>query len=116
MASGGRYGLLLLVLIVSYLLSAFNTTKLASDLQIGLFVTVLVLALRTSPLPGRWPVVIAVVAVGSEVAEFEVPERPARLHEAAPRARTRASALCATGRTWRDRRRQFLRFWASVSA
>jgi len=61
--SGGRYGLLLLVLIVSYLLSAFNTTKLASELQIGLFVTVLVLSLRTSPLPGRWPVLIAVVAV-----------------------------------------------------
>ena len=61
--SGGRYGLLLVVLIVSYLLSAFNTTKLASELQIGLFVTVLVLSLRTSPVPGKWPVLIAVVAV-----------------------------------------------------
>src|SRR5215468_10965610 len=53
--AGGRYGLLLLVLIVSYLLSAFNGTKLAVNLQIGLFATVLVLSLRTSPLPGRWP-------------------------------------------------------------
>src|SRR5215470_16102198 len=60
---GGRYGLLLLVLIASYLLSAFNGTKLASNLQIGLFATVLVLSLRTSPLPGRWPVLIGVVAV-----------------------------------------------------
>ncbi len=65
---GGRYGLLLLVLIVSYLLSAFNTTKLASDLQIGLFVTVLVIALRTSPLPGKWPVIIAVGAVTGSAA------------------------------------------------
>jgi hypothetical protein len=64
----GRYGLLLLVLIVSYLLSAFNTTKLASELQIALFVTVLVLSLRSSPLPGRWPVVIAVVAVAGSAA------------------------------------------------
>src|SRR5215468_10192771 len=61
--AGGRYGLLLIVLIVSYLLSAFNGTKLAVNLQIGLFATVLVLSLRTSPLPGRWPVLIGVVAV-----------------------------------------------------
>jgi len=60
---GGRYGLLLLVLIVSYLLSAFNDTRLAVNLQIGLFTTVLVLSLRTSPLPGRWPALIGIVAV-----------------------------------------------------
>jgi hypothetical protein len=54
---------LLLVLIATYLLSAFNGTKLAVNLQIGLFATVLVLSLRTSPLPGRWPAVIAVAAV-----------------------------------------------------
>jgi len=59
----GRYGLLLLVLIVTYLLSAFNGTKLASELQIGLFAVVLVLSLRSSPLPGRWPLLIGVVAV-----------------------------------------------------
>ena len=53
--SGGRYGLLLLVLIATYLLSAFSGTKLAIDLQIGLFAAILLLALRTSPLPGRWP-------------------------------------------------------------
>jgi Ion channel len=61
--SGGRYGALLLVLIAAYLLSAFNGTKLAIDLQIGLFAAVLLLALRTSPLPGRWPLLIAVVAL-----------------------------------------------------
>ena len=61
--AGGRYGLLLLVLIASYLLSAFNGTKLAVNLQIGLFATVLVLSLRTSPLPGRWPGLIGIVAV-----------------------------------------------------
>jgi Ion channel len=61
--AGGRYGLLLLVLIGTYLLSAFSGTKLAIDLQIGLFAAVLLLALRTSPLPGRWPLLIAVVAL-----------------------------------------------------
>ena len=60
---GGRYGLLLLVLIASYLLSAFSGTKLSVDLQIALFTTVLVLSLRTSPLPGRWPALISVVAM-----------------------------------------------------
>ena len=54
---------MLLVLIVTYLLSAFNGTKLASELQIGLFAVVLVLSLRSSPLPGRWPLLIGVVAV-----------------------------------------------------
>jgi Ion channel len=59
----GRYGLLLLVLIATYLLSAFNGTKLAIDLQIGLFAVLVLLALRTSPLPGRWPMLIAVVTL-----------------------------------------------------
>jgi Ion channel len=64
--SGGRYGMLLLVLIATYLLSAFNSTKLAIDLQIALFAILLLLALRTSPLPGRWPMLIAgVTLVGS---------------------------------------------------
>jgi hypothetical protein len=67
--SGGRYGMLLLVLIGTYLLSAFDGTKLAVELQIGLFAVLLLLALRTSPLPGRWPMLIAVVTLaGSAVA------------------------------------------------
>jgi ion channel len=61
--TGGRYGMLLLVLIATYLLSAFNGTKLTVDLQIGLFAVLLLLALRTSPLPGRWPMLIAVVTL-----------------------------------------------------
>ena len=45
--SGGRYGLLLLVLIRTYLLSAFNGRNLATESQIGLFAVILLLALRT---------------------------------------------------------------------
>jgi Ion channel len=66
--SGGRYGLLLLVLIATYLLSAFGGAKLTIELQIGLFAAILVLALRTSPLPGRWPTVIAALAVTGSAA------------------------------------------------
>ena len=65
----GRYGLLLLVLVAAYLLAAFNGGKAAAGVEIGLAATVVVLALRTSPLPGRWPALIGtVVAVGSVVA------------------------------------------------
>ena len=65
----GRYGLLLLVLIATYLLSAFSGGKLAADFELGLIVVIVVLALRTSPLPRPWPVVIgAVTAVGSAAA------------------------------------------------
>jgi hypothetical protein len=66
---GGRYGLLLLVLIATYLLSAFNGGKLAADFELGLIVAVVILALRTSPLPRPWPVLIAAAtAVGSAAA------------------------------------------------
>ena len=68
-AGQGRYGLLLLVLIATYLLAAFNGGKAASGVQIALVASVVVLALRTSPLPGRWPLLIGVVtAVGSAAA------------------------------------------------
>jgi hypothetical protein len=50
---GGRYGLLLLVLIATYLLSAFNGRNLATGAQLGLFSLILLLAMRSSPLPGR---------------------------------------------------------------
>ncbi|HEY4854736.1 MAG TPA: ion channel [Streptosporangiaceae bacterium] len=46
--TAGRYGVLLLVLISTYLLSAFSFSKLASDLQVAAFAAVLLLALRTS--------------------------------------------------------------------
>ena len=65
---GGRYGLLLLVLIGTYLFSAFGGKQLASELQVLLFAVVLLLALRTSPLPGHWPLIIgAVTVIGSLV-------------------------------------------------
>jgi Ion channel len=49
----GRYGLLLLLLIVTYLLSAFGSLGLAEPLQIALFAAVLLLSLSTSPLDRR---------------------------------------------------------------
>ena len=65
---GGRYGLLLLVHIGTYLFSAFGGKQLATELQVLLFALVLLIALRTSPLPGHWPVIIgAVTVVGSLV-------------------------------------------------
>ena len=66
--SGGRYGLLLLVLIATYLLSAFSGQKVTAIVQVGLVAAILVLALRTSALPGRWPTLIGVVTVGGSVA------------------------------------------------
>ena len=68
---GGRYGLLLLLLIASYLYIAFSGAMLATELQVVLFAGVLLLSLRTSPLPAPWPVVIGAVAViGSAVTVY----------------------------------------------
>jgi hypothetical protein len=65
---GGRYGLLLLLLITSYLITAFSGATLATEGQVVLFAGVLLLSLRTSPLPAPWPFVIGAVAViGSAV-------------------------------------------------
>jgi hypothetical protein len=61
--NGGRYGLLLLVLIGTYVFSAFNGAHLTTEIQIGLFALVLLLAMRSSPLPGRWPLVISALTV-----------------------------------------------------
>ncbi len=66
---GGRYGLLLLVLIATYLISAFSGgEKVTTTVQVGLVAVILVLALRTSPLPGRWPMLIGVVTIAGSVA------------------------------------------------
>ena len=67
---GGRYGLLLLLLITSYLLTAFDDATLATELQVVLFAGVLLLSLRTSPLPAPWPVVIGAIAVIGSIATF----------------------------------------------
>ena len=65
---GGRYGLLLLVLISTYLLSSFSISA-AGDLQVVLFLAVLLLALRTSPFSRQWTMVVGAVAlIGSAAA------------------------------------------------
>jgi len=57
------------VLIATYLAAAFSGTALLVDLQLALFAAVLLLALRTSPLPGRWPRLIGpVTLVGTAAA------------------------------------------------
>jgi hypothetical protein len=66
--AAGRYGLLLLVLVVTYLISAFTNGKLTAGVQIALISVVLGLALRTSPMPGRWPAVIGTCTVAGSAA------------------------------------------------
>jgi hypothetical protein len=65
---GGRYGLLLLVLIVTYLLSAFVQGRIISDLQLLLFLALLLLALRTSRVRGRREWLAAGVALAGSAA------------------------------------------------
>jgi len=65
---GARYGLLLLVLIGTYLLAAFSGAKLATEIQVLLFALVLLIALRNSPWPSPWPLVAgAVTVIGTAV-------------------------------------------------
>jgi hypothetical protein len=58
------------VLIGTYLFSAFNGRHLATEAQIGLFAGVLLLAMRGSLLPGWWPTIIGSVAVVGSAAAF----------------------------------------------
>ena len=67
---GGRYGLLLAVLVGTYLFSAFGARQAATEVQVFLFALVLLIALRTSPLPGRWPVIIGVITVIGSLVTF----------------------------------------------
>ena len=67
---GGRYGLLLVVLIGTYLLAAFDAAKVAGELQIVLFAVILLIALRTSPLPRPWPAVLGTVTVVGSAVTF----------------------------------------------
>ena len=65
---GGRYGLLLVVLIGTYLLAGFSGAKVATEVQVILFAVVLLMALRTSLLPRPWPAIVgAVTVIGSAV-------------------------------------------------
>ena len=60
----------MLVLIGTYLLAAFSGAKIATQLQVVLFTVILLIALRTSPLPGRWPVIIAAATVVGSAVTF----------------------------------------------
>jgi Ion channel len=51
------------VLIASYLLSAFSGLMVTDDLQVAFYISALLLALRTSPLPSPWPALIAIGAL-----------------------------------------------------
>ena len=64
----GRYGLLLLVLIASYVLSAFNHLQWVADLQIAFFLAVLLLALHASPLSRRLSRVATAVSLAGSAA------------------------------------------------
>jgi hypothetical protein len=64
----GRYGLLLLVLIVTYLLSASGFSTLAADVQTVLFLTLLLLALRTAKVSQRAARTAAAVALAGSAA------------------------------------------------
>jgi hypothetical protein len=65
---GGRYGLLLLVLILTYLLSASGLSALAEDVQTVLFLGVLLLALRTAMVSRSVARTTAAVALVGSVA------------------------------------------------
>jgi Ion channel len=64
----GRYGLLLLALIASYLVAAFDDRPLGSNIQLSLFMAVLLLALRTSRLSRRHSVLVGTGAVAGTAA------------------------------------------------
>jgi hypothetical protein len=68
-ARGARYGLLLLLLIGTYLLSAFTTGRFVTATQIVVFVGTLLLALRNALVP-RWiaRIMIVIVLAGSAIA------------------------------------------------
>ncbi|HEX6521566.1 MAG TPA: potassium channel family protein [Streptosporangiaceae bacterium] len=75
--AGGRYGLLLLVLIATYLLSAFTTGQWVNGVQILAFVLTLLLAMRNALVQRRIArATVIVVLVGSAVAAGLVLSRP----------------------------------------
>jgi hypothetical protein len=73
----GRYGLLLILLILTYLMSAFSKGDWVGTVQLGLFVLTGLLALRSSRLPRRRVQVISVIGLtGSAVAAGLAISRP----------------------------------------
>jgi Ion channel len=79
---GGRYGLLLALLIGTYLLAAFSGATLATELQVVLFAAILLAALRTSLMPRPWPAVIAVITVVGTAVTFYTSVNGARVGKA----------------------------------
>ena len=64
----GRYGALLILLIASYLLSAFITARWIEAVQVVLFTVAVLLALRSSSIPRRAVrLVLAAAIVGMPV-------------------------------------------------
>jgi hypothetical protein len=63
-APQGRYGLLLVLLIATYLLSAFIRGSWIGAVQLGLFVATGLLALRSVRLSRRWRIVVVVIGLG----------------------------------------------------
>lgn len=74
-----RFGLLLILLIVTYLLSAFTTGSGVNAVQIVVFVATLLLALRSSQVP-RWiaRLLFGVVLTGSAIALGVVLSQPSQ--------------------------------------
>src|SRR5262249_59187228 len=58
----GRYGALLLLLVASYLLSAFFTGRWVEALQVVVFTAAALLALRSSPVPRRAVRLLLIIA------------------------------------------------------
>lgn len=73
----GRYGLLLVLLLATYLMSAFFTDTWVNAAQLGLFVATAILALRNTRLPRAWVQAgVAIGATGSVVALILASTRP----------------------------------------
>lgn len=63
----GRYGVLLLILIVNYLISAFVSSRWIQLLQVALFVVVALLAARSSRESRRWVRLATFAVIGGSV-------------------------------------------------
>ena len=73
----GRYGLLLTLLLATYLMSAFFTGDWVGAAQLGVFVATAILALRNTSLPRRWVRAgVTIGAAGSVVALVLASVRP----------------------------------------
>jgi voltage-gated potassium channel Kch len=65
--AGGRTGVLLLILVFTYLLSAFTKGLLVSSLQVLLFLAVVLVALRNGQLPPRATRIVAICLLAGSV-------------------------------------------------